>query len=179
MADSVDDGDTSSIAAVESLWQSASLISAPAVGDFWTMPLEFSIRRPDGGVLGTADYLRNEVVRIFPGLRFDRSPTGREYIAAMESHGLKIPDGLRAVMQDRPGTERAVCNIEGGSVCVFGFLTEPIVVLHVEIRGDGDPRPFFQALCEPHGWVVIQDVTESIVFPATSSTGSAQAAPSS
>lgn len=127
------------------------------------MPLEFSVKRPDGTELGSADFLRGEVARALPGVQFERSPDGRAYVEAMEARGRKLPDSLRETMLQRPGTERAIAEGDGFSAVIYGFLTEPIVVLHIEIRGEGNPLPFFRSLCQPHGWTVVQDATDQTV----------------
>jgi hypothetical protein len=47
------------------------------------------------------------------------------------------------------------------SIAFYGFETHPLKVIHAEVRGNGNPLPFFAGLCMPNDWKAIDCTTQS------------------
>jgi hypothetical protein len=41
------------------------------------------------------------------------------------------------------------------SIQLYGFETQPIAAINVEVRGTGNPVPALAALCVPNGWIAV------------------------
>lgn len=127
------------------------------------MPWEVTIRRTDGTPLGDLAAVRRQIALAVPGMRFYREPSGPEKIAAARAAGVELPDVIRQHMERRPATEQAESDGDGFSVQLYGFEAQPLLALHAEVRGNGNPVPVLAAMCRPNGWVAVDDATGRLV----------------
>lgn len=127
------------------------------------MPWEVTIRRSDHSSLGDREEVRGQIIASLPGIRFYREPSGADKIAAARATGVEFPDIIRRHLEQRPAVERAEFRGEGFSVLLYGFECQPLLVVHAEVRGDGNPVPVLAALCCPNGWVAIDDTSRQPV----------------
>ncbi len=123
------------------------------------MPWEITIRRADGAPLDDLEIVRQQILSALPNIQFQRESSGLEKIAFARAKGVEFPEVLLRHFEQQPAKERAEFNGDGFSVVLYGFEAQPLVAIHAEVRGDGNPAPILAALCLPHGWVAVDDAS--------------------
>lgn len=123
------------------------------------MPWDVTIRRPDGEPLGDVDAVCERIAEAVPDVQFYREPSGAERIAAVRARGIEFPEIVRQRLESEPARVRAAFEGGGLSVLLYGFEARPLVALHAEVRGEGNPVPLLAALCRPSGWEAVDDAT--------------------
>jgi hypothetical protein len=123
------------------------------------MPWEVTIRGANHKPLGDLAVVRQQIVASLPGIEFHRDPSGLEKIAAARDAGVEFPDIIRQHMEMQPPQEQAEFKGDGFSLVLFGLEAKHLEVIHVEIRGNGNPLSVLADLCQPHGWIAIDDAS--------------------
>jgi hypothetical protein len=123
------------------------------------MPWEITIRQADNGPLGDLSATRKKIMTALPATQFYREPSGPEKIAAAAAKGIVFPDVIRKHLEQRPATEQALFEGDGYSIELYGFEGQPLQMLLLEVRGDGNPMPALAAICRPNGWIVIDNAS--------------------
>ena len=135
------------------------------------MPWEVTIRRSAGESLGSITAVLDQVQAALPGVQLYREPSGADRVAAARARGVEFPDPIRQIFERQPARVRAVLEENGVSVLLYGFEADPLVALHAEVRGDGDPVPILAAVCRPRGWIAVDDAAGQPVDLAGAAAG--------
>src|SRR5436190_1036567 len=114
------------------------------------MPWEITIRSPDNAVLGDAATVREKITAAIPGIQFHVEPSGAERIIAARAIGVEFPDAIRKHMEVRPARLQALFEGDAFIIELYGFDSQPLCMIHLEIRGSGNPMPALAALCVPN-----------------------------
>ena len=122
------------------------------------MPWEVTIRSAENTALGTPEELRQQITTSVPAFEFYREPSGVEKIEAARASGVAFPQVIRESIERQPASVRAEYEGEGISILLYGF-EDPTREINVEIRGMGNPLPVLANICQPNGWVAIEDAT--------------------
>jgi hypothetical protein len=123
------------------------------------MPWEVTIRSPDNAALGDAATVREKITAAIPGIQFHVEPSGAEQIIAARAIGVEFPDAIRKHMEGRPARLQAEFEGDAFYMQLYGFDSQPLCMIHLEIRGNGNPMPALAALCVRNGWVAIENAS--------------------
>jgi hypothetical protein len=111
--------------------------------------------RPEPLPLGDSSNVIHRISATLPELKWVTEPPLPLEILA------KYPSEIRERMS-RP-TLRAGYACGGFSFELYGFGEEPVMCLHSEFRGEGDPLPWLYRLCHPNQWSAVADCDGSFV----------------
>jgi hypothetical protein len=123
------------------------------------MPWEVTISSPHGEPLGDRDAVVKRISTAVPNIMWIEEPPLLERIKDMPDHP------FHALIPTWPEETRtsfsrakllAELDAEDLSIQLYGFETQPIASLNVEVRGAGNPVPALAALCIPNGWIAIE-----------------------
>jgi hypothetical protein len=134
------------------------------------MPWEVTIRRSDGSALGNVESVQQQIVTAVPEMKFYREASGPEKIAIARAQGVEFPEVILRHFASLPAKLGAVYQGDSFTVSLFGFEAEPLQMIHAAIRGDGNPVPVLAALCQPHGWLAIDDASREVIDLADTKT---------
>jgi hypothetical protein len=123
------------------------------------MPWELTIWSSDGAPLGAVAAVQQQIMSALPDIQFCEVPSGADEIAAARAIGVEFPDIIRKHMEQRPATMQAELVGDGFSIKLYGFESQPIRSLYLDVRGDANPVPALAALCVPNGWVAIDNAS--------------------
>jgi hypothetical protein len=121
------------------------------------MPWDVTIRRADKAPLGDMAAVRRQITASLPGICFYQEPSGADKITAARANGVEFPDVLRQHLEGRPAVERAEFAGDEFSILLYGFESQPLLMIHAEVRGNGKPLTAIAALCLPNGWIAVDD----------------------
>jgi hypothetical protein len=119
------------------------------------MPWEVVIQLADGAEPGEVASVCDRMTAALPGIYFYTEPSGPEKIAAAREMGVEFPEVIRKHMEQRPATLQADFQGDEFSMRFYGFESQPLRTIYVEVRGSGNPLPALAALCRPHGWIAV------------------------
>lgn len=119
------------------------------------MPWEVVIQLADGAEPGDVASVRERMTAALPGIHFCTEPSGPEKIAAARAMGVEFPEVIRKNLEQRPATLQADFQGDEFSMRFYGFESQPLRTIYVEVRGNGNPLPALAALCRPHGWIAV------------------------
>ena len=127
------------------------------------MPWAVTIRRADDAPLGDMDSVRERILKSLPEIKFGRLPSGAEKIAAARAKGVEFPEFIRQNLEKQPAMEEAFFEGSDFSVALYGFEVRPLLCIHAEVRGNGNPLPALAALCQPNGWIAIDVASDQAI----------------
>ncbi len=107
-----------------------------------------------------------------PETQFYREPSGLEKIEAAKAKGVEFPAAVRSFFEQLPSRTKAYFQADDLTIDFYGFDSEPLLRLHAEIRGSGNPAEALRRLCTPHDWIVVDDQSgDTIDLAATTLAG--------
>jgi hypothetical protein len=121
------------------------------------MPWEVTFRRIDEDPLGEVSVVRQGIEAAIPEIQFFREPSGREKVEAAIARGVDFPDSIRAIFEKQPAKLQAQLQVDELLMLIYGFGAEPLLQLHAEIRGDGNPMELLRRICAQNSWKAIDD----------------------
>lgn len=125
------------------------------------MPWEVTIRRRDHQSMGEVDALRTSIQNAIPDIQYHMEPSGLEKIEAARKMGVEFPEVLRKHFENLPAKLHALYIAENLTVTIYGFETQPLLRLHAEIRGNGNPSTILNQLCVLNSWIAVDDSSGS------------------
>jgi hypothetical protein len=123
------------------------------------MPWEVTIKHADGLELGDFEYVQQQINTALPGIQFCREPSGLEKIAAARKLGVEFPEVILRHFETLPAKVGAMLSIDELVVSLYGFGAQPLLMIHAEFRGEGNPLPVLASLCKPNGWLAVDDAS--------------------
>lgn len=123
------------------------------------MPWEVTFRRIDESPLGEVSLVRQGIEAAIPEIQFFREPSGREKIEAFMARGVALPESIRTIFEQQPAKLQAQLQLDELLMLIYGFGAEPLMQLHAEIRGDGNPTELLRKICAQNSWKVMEDST--------------------
>jgi hypothetical protein len=127
------------------------------------MPWEVVIQSPDNAELGDLAAVRDKMTAALPGIQFYSEPSGPEKLAAAREKGIEFPEVIRKHLEQSPATLQADFEAGDFSMQFYGFESQPLRTIRVEVRGNGNPLPVLAALCKPNGWIAIDCATSQFI----------------
>jgi hypothetical protein len=123
------------------------------------MPWEVTFRRIDENPLGEVSLVRQGIEAAIPEIQFFREPSGREKIEVFMARGVALPESVRAIFEQQPAKLQAHLQVDELLMLIYGFGAEPLLQLHAEIRGAGNPIELLRRICAQNSWKAIDDST--------------------
>jgi hypothetical protein len=122
------------------------------------MPWELLVRKPRDETLGCRAEVVSCIAAAVPAIEWVEDPPLLDQIKDIPEHSLHSllptwPEETRAYFS-QPHL-RGDYFADDLSIRLYGFEAEPLMGVHVEVRGNGNPLPVLAAICVVHGWVAI------------------------
>jgi hypothetical protein len=130
------------------------------------MPWEVVIQSSDNAELGAVAAVREKMSAALPDIKFYVEPSGLEKLAAMRERGIEFPEILRKHLEQSPASLQADFEGNDFSMQFYGFESQPLRTIRVEVRGNGNPLPALAALCRPNGWTAIDCANSQPIDPS-------------
>lgn len=127
------------------------------------MPWELTLQRSDLQTMDDVETIRRRIEAVVPDVRFYTEPSGLQKLEAAAKMGVEFPDVLRRHFENLPAKLYAVYSTEELTITIYGFESQPLTRLHLEIRGDQNPGPVLQSLCECIMCCAVDDQTGETV----------------
>jgi hypothetical protein len=114
------------------------------------MPWEVTISLPHDAPLGDRDSVVKRISTALPSITWIEEPPLLERIKGMPDHPFHalistLPEETRASFSR--AKLLAELDLDNLSIQLYGFETQPIASINVEVRGTGNPIPALAALC--------------------------------